>query len=481
MADGITEDLIRALQSAPGLQVVSRAGAAAVRGLDVSPDSLARALRVGILVTGVVSREADSIRISVRTLDDAGIEMDRATLRRRATDVVSLSEALAEQVASLIRKRVGTSVRFAELRTGTRNAEAWLRYQRAVQSRDRGDSLFGARAAEGGLAAYAMADSIAAVAEALDPNWAEPRVLRGAIAYSRARRALADTALFLRSLDAANAHAQRALTLSPQNANALALRGDVKYFRWLINMEGDTNRQRRRSALAAAQSDMETAVRLNPALAATYASLSHLYNNVPGKTNDDVRVAATMAMETDAFLANADVVIGRIALAAYDDGQHAEADRWCREGRRRYPRNPRFVRCQLYNLAMPAAVPTAQAAWALADSLEQETIGAAERRSVREFAPVLVAAALARAGLRDSARAVLTRVNGALILPGTGSYEMFSTLAWIMIGDHAAAISHLRAHLVRNPGAPLSGWWFAPLADDPQFKALIRDRAKLPP
>ena len=473
VADGITEDLIPALQSVQGLSVVSKAGSAAIRGLAIPHDSIARSLRVGTLVTGVVGLDRDSIRVTVRTLDDAGIEMDRATFKRPARDMIGLSERLAEEVATLVRRRVGTTVQSARVRSGTRSSEAWFRYQRAVQARDRGDSLWYSRAVAESRAAYLDADSIAAAAEVLDPNWAEPKLLRAVIAYWRSRRAGSDTALARTTLDSASLHVGRALALRPNHPRGLEVRGELRYFRWLTSPGGDTAQRNR--LLRDAQADVESAVRLNPSLASAYATLSHMYNNVAGKTLADVRMAATKALETDAFLFNADVIIGRITLAGYDEGQFSETDRWCREGSRRFPLNPRFVRCRLYVMGMPEAPVDVDLAWQLADSLERLTPDENDRRGTREFAPVLVSAVIARAGLRDSARAVLSRTNPALVTSMVGSYHMFAAYAFMLLGDKEAAIAHLERDFAQSPpsrGDLVVDWRFRAIADDPRYKAM---------
>ncbi|NIQ53826.1 MAG: hypothetical protein GWN71_10540, partial [Gammaproteobacteria bacterium] len=49
---------------------------------------------------------------------------------------------------------------------------------------------------------------------------------------------------------------------------------------------------------------------------------------------------------------------------------HQEADRWCAEGRERFPDVQHFVLCRLFFLgAVPELAPDVDWAWALVDSL----------------------------------------------------------------------------------------------------------------
>jgi TolB-like protein len=459
IADGLTEDLIAALRDVQGLNVVSRRGAAAIRGLAAPLDSIARTLRVGSLVTGVVNVDRDTLRVTVRLLDDAGIEMERAALRRSLRDPAGMSQGLASEVASLIRRRIGAAVRVANTRTSTRNSEAWLRYQRAVQARDRGDSLY----KEGSptwLAAYSLADSIAGVAEVLDRRWAQPPLLRGWLSYGRSRRASRDTAVILRLIADGRGHVNRALALDPNNADGLELRGTLAYWRWLRNIEATP--ERRAQLLKEAQADLERSVQRNPAQAGAYASLSHMYYNIPGGSAESARIAALKAFEADAFLENADVIMWRIVAAAYDVGRFAEVDEWCREGRRRFARDLRFVQCRLLTLAMAEAMPDAHGARSLADSLVLVTPPEQAFVDPQRLGRVLLAAALARAGERDSARSLLMAVGPEFERSTNADLGLYVIRAWMLLGDMTEALNTLKAHLARSPQnscGDLPEWW----------------------
>ncbi len=330
LTSGLTESLIRTLASVKGLSVVSQGGVAQYRETTVARDSIARALKVGTLVGGSVEPEHDSIWVTVRLFDDAGVELDRATVKKQARDLIALSDSLSDEVALLVRKRLGRAVELGRTRTEARNTDAWEKYQRALLARNKGDSLHKAGNIAGSSRLYLVGDSVAAIAELLDPQWPDPSILRAALNLRRTRQAPQDLALASRMIDSGLGHAERALKLNAKSADAIELRGTLKYWGWLMGLEADS--AKRDKLLASAQTDLEEATRFNPAQASAYASLSHLYNNAPGKTKVDVAYAANKALETDAYLDNAAVIFRRLILADYDGGSSLARTNGARRG-----------------------------------------------------------------------------------------------------------------------------------------------------
>ena len=91
-----------------------------------------------------------------------------------------------------------------------------------------------------------------------------------------------------------------------------------------------------------------------------------------------------------------------------------------------------------------------------------------------------VAAVLARAGLKDSAEAVVRR---ALLYvpadhPAAGSLAYYEAAAWLKIGDVERSLEALGRFLDASPQrrAYISDdWFFSDLWDDPRFRALVSD------
>ena len=157
---------------------MSQGGVSQYRAGTLPRDSIARALKVGTLIVGSVEPEQDSIRVTVRMLDDASVELDRATFKKPAKDLVALSDSLSEEVALLIRRRLGKTVELSRTRAGTKNTDAWSRYQRGVLARGKADSLFQAGDTTKSIYAYVMADCLAEIAATIDPAWSNPIVFR---------------------------------------------------------------------------------------------------------------------------------------------------------------------------------------------------------------------------------------------------------------------------------------------------------------
>ncbi|HXI21865.1 MAG TPA: hypothetical protein VNH46_12295, partial [Gemmatimonadales bacterium] len=276
--------------------------------------------------------------------------------------------------------------------------------------------------------------------------------------------------------DSGLAHAERALKLDKDDPEALELRGNLRYWRWLYPLEADP--AKRAALFSGARADLERAIQLDPNLASAYAMLSHLYANAQDKSLLDVIFMASKAMEKDAYLDNADAVLNRLTHAAYDLGQFPDADKWCHEGRRRFPGNWRFVECELLIMTSKFPNPDPALAWALADSVVRLTPDERDQRYERLYTRVLVAGVLARAGLRDSAQQVLRSTRDDPEVDPSRDLANTAAFIWTLAGDTAEAIEQIKAYLVANPGRRADfrenpNWWFRGISTDPRYKAVV--------
>ncbi|MBA3894789.1 MAG: hypothetical protein H0X69_14075, partial [Gemmatimonadales bacterium] len=474
LANGLTEGLIRELSRVQTLDVISTGGVAPYRGTTASRDSIARALRAGSLVTGSVERTGNRLRVTVRLVDgESGADLRRATRELPAGDLLAIQDTLSLEVARLIRSELGQQIELREQRQRASNVRAWTLVQQAARRSEAAESA-AVRADSAVISReFRAADSLLGAAEILDPAWPEPALERAAIAYRRSRLASDDQVVAARWIETGLDHVGRVLRLEPQNADGLELRGNLRYWRWLLSLAPDPTEAR--ALLAAARTDLESAVKLSPSQAGAWATLSHLYYQ--SGTAIDVKLAAQRAYEEDAYLGNADVVLARLFYASYDLGQFTDAAHWCEEGKRRFPADSKFVECQLYLMTSRAREPDVERAWRLADSATR-LAPEHDREYQRLNNQLMVAAILARANLPDSARRLAQRSRGTPEIDPTRDLKYAEAFVNTILGDTAAAVAALKVYLVANPEKRASlaedpSWWFRPLENSTRYRELI--------
>src|SRR4026209_1742183 len=94
------------------------------------------------------------------------------------------------------------------------------------------------------------------------------------------------------------------------------------------------------------------------------------------------------------------------------------------------------------------------------------------------MADILVAGALARAQLPDSARHVLLRARATPEEDPSRELEGTEAVIRVILGDQDEAVRLIADYLGVNPGhrkgfATRTGWWWRDLQGNPKFKALI--------
>ena len=474
LADGLTEALIDALRQVPALSVVSRNGAAAYRGTAAPLDSIGRALAVGTILRGSVDDAGGRYRVSVSLVDGAsGADLgQRASFEQPAGAVLAIRDSLARRVAEFLRVRLGEELRLREEQAGTRSVAAWSLMQQAEQSRKRADALFEDDSLAAARRALELADSLAAGAQATDPEWAEPPVVRAAIAYRQAR-------LDLRPapagpwIDKGLSLAAAALKIDPRNAGALELRGSLHYLQYHLRLTPTPAAAA--DLLRSAEGDLRDAVSVSPGQATAWNMLSVVNYQKPDFV--EAKIDAQRAYEADAYLSTADQILWRLYTTSYDLEQFTDADRWCEEGIRRFPANLRFVECQLWLMTSPAKAPDVALAWKLLDDIVR-LAPTSLRAYVRLESQNAVAAVLARAGLADSARHVLARSRGGPDVDPEVELLSFQAFAYLLLGDRDEALRLLKEQVAANPAhraglARSTHWWWRDIKDDPRFKQLI--------
>jgi len=479
LASGLTDGLIAELGAVDGLSVVSRGGVAAYRGSTLAPDSIARALQAGTLVRGTVEKEGDKALVTVRLVDgSSGADFQRSSFELPLANAVTIRDSLAAQVSKLVRARLGEEVKLRAEREGTANADAWALLERAkerdrvaVEAMNAGDST-------AMLKAFAQADTMLASAAALDASWAEPDIRRGSIDYRISRFYRGDPLKASPWIDRGIAQAQKAIAISPRDADALELLGTLRYWRYLLGLEKDAAKNK--ALLDSARADLEAATKASRTQAGAWATLSHLYYQY----NDvaSAKLAAQSAYEEDAFLSNADVVLSRLFNASYDLEQIPDAVHWCEEGARRFPDDVRFLQCQLRLMIAKQVTPDVPKAWKLEQRIVELT-PESDRPLAKLQGEVLVAAALARAGFADSARHLLARIDDPADLDPTKDITLDKGVAYNLLGDKDQALKSLATYVAANPSVAKdlnsdNNWMWRNLRDDPRFQALAKTSSK---
>ncbi|MBI4520248.1 MAG: hypothetical protein HY701_05395, partial [Gemmatimonadetes bacterium] len=478
LADGFSEALIAQLSQVRSLDVVSPNGVRAFRDSGLDPDSIARILGAGTLVEGSIEPVRDRIRVQVRLLDGAsGAEFRRGTFERASGELLDIRDDLAEEVSRFLRAWLGEEMYLRQTRTGSESVAGWALVQRANRLRKVSDDRLGADDLPGALAALEQADTLLARAEEVDTAWAEPSIRRAEVAYrhSRLTRALPELSA---SVEKGLVHVQRGLSLEPSNAEALELRGTLRYWAWIRGLTHDPAERNR--MLQAARQDLEGAVRTDPTRAGAYSTLSHLYYQEGVRDVPAAVLAARRAYEEDAYLEVADEVLWRLFGGSLDLEQFDQARRWCGEGVQRFAADYRFVVCQLRLMMTPAVAPDVESAWALKTRVE--SLAPEPRRAYESVqGEIMVGAVLARAGLADSARAVLERARTRRDYGTDPSRELtvYEAYARILLNEEDEAIDLLKEYAAAQHGfdpAGDVGWWWRELRDHPRFHELSTRR-----
>ena len=470
VADGLTESLIAQLSSVEGLNVVSSSGVAPYRSADIADDSVGRVLKAGMLVHGSIDESAKQLRVSINLVDgQSGATMQRASFSVAKGDFLRARDSLARTVADLLRRRLGDEVQLREQQSSTSSVEAWSLVQRATKTMKDAEALAASGNPDGAQQRLVEADSLAVLAAGVDPKWPDPLVARAQIAYRMARltKELTKTNEFIQQ---GVAHAEQALAIDSLDPNALEMRGTLQYYK--ITKGLVPNQNEAKQVVAAAERDLRRATSIAPRQATAWNALSALqYFNMD---TPESYLDAQKAYEADAFLRAAPDIIWRLYATSYDLEQFPNAIRWCAEGQSRFPKDSRFVLCQLQLMMTKAVDPKPAEAWRLSSEFTRST-PQQDTAFNRRFGQIFVSIVLGRAGLRDSANHVLERTKAGPDIDPRGELMGYEALARTFLGEHDQAISLIERYLTAHPEhragfAKKNYWWWRDLQNDPRFK-----------
>ncbi len=488
VAAGLSEDLMDRLAQVPALHVISPNGVRAYRGnagAGQTPDSIARALKVGTVVTGSVTRSEGVLRVSVRLVDgSSGQVLHSRQVMRPFGELFALQDTITADIAGFLRERIGEAVVLHERRAGTANVAAWQAVREGDVKREQG--IAAVRSGDDSAASRLLrgADSLYEHAHTLDSRWSVPHLGRARVAQAFAElvaearspaavQAALQTPIPRRPryddewIRAALAETEEALRTATPNPEALELRGSLRYLWWLSGYSVAPE------SLAASEQDLRDAVGGMPTLARAWARLSQMLRYT-GRFAE-AEEAAKRALDADAFLLEARAVYRTLLFTALNLERYDEARSWCAQGRTRFPADVEFRHCELRILGWSGRGRGAiKQAWRIVDSLDQTGtrtgVYPAERR-------LLLATLYARSGEADSARSLLREARSTSGQDSTAAWFLFAeSNVRLLLGERRAALDLIARALAESPQLRdyvRRAVWFAPLHTDAEFRRLV--------
>jgi TolB-like protein len=490
---GLTDGLIDELTLVDTLHVISSNGSRQVKDASLPDMEIAKTLGVGTLVRGTISVADEQVRVEVRMINGStGEQLASEQIDGPRANLFELQDSLSAQVAVFLRERIGREVARVEEQHGTDVVEAWELVQRAEETVADAQELIDAGEQHAALDQLAEADQLLERASAADPSWTLPISRRGWYKYRLARTYGLQALPQQEPLAQAIAYADSALELNPADAEALELRGTVKYWRSLINL---VEHDEQHAVVDAAEVDLRAAAERNRRPASALASLSHLLLN--GGDVAGSKLFAQRSYEADPFLANANLTLWRLANTSWELGTTTEAVRWCQEGLRRFEHDFRFQQCRIMLYGLRDYPPDVDSAWAVSTRMA-ELAPPPVRPLWEKQGLSYVAWALVRANLPDSAEAVAMRARtGPDIDPvrqvaySEAIMRLWMAQLYESQGRDAEvreqmdlAVRQLGDYLAANPSSMegfrsdasrgrIDKWYLDGLANEPAFKRLV--------
>jgi len=339
LADGVTQDLIHSLGRFSALTVMSWNAVSNYRGPAAMPGNVAHSLDVRYQVEGSLRLAADQVRVTAQLVDAQGRVLWSSRFDEAASDVFALQDRITRQVAGALAIRVSESelARVAAQPPSSFDAYDYvLRARPALQRPSRAGIVEARDYLRRAIALdpkYAAAQS--ALGEtfhvALSMGWAESadeywnRVAECANAAlrldandARAHLLLARMHLSYGRFAAARTEIDRAIDINPNDADALAGRGNILV--WL----GEN---------AAAIESLELAQRLDPELNAFDRFALSVAYYLARRYDDSIATAELILRK------NPDAPFTRAILAAAyaQSGRDSDAQRVAADVRRTDP------------------------------------------------------------------------------------------------------------------------------------------------
>jgi adenylate cyclase len=221
-SDGISEELLNVLVRVQSLRVPSRTSSFTYKGSDKKLSEIGRELGVEHLLEGSVRKDGNRIRVTAQLIDvNTDTHIWSETYTRELDDIFAIQEEIANAIAVALRLTLSSTDRDRLATHSTTSVEAYNEYLI-------GRHFWNKRTSE----SFRVAIEHLKAAVALDAN------------YDEAWVALAETYIVMPDyyagspeeiLPLARAALEKALTINPDSAGALAVSGTIKgayYYDW---------------------------------------------------------------------------------------------------------------------------------------------------------------------------------------------------------------------------------------------------------
>jgi serine/threonine protein kinase/Tfp pilus assembly protein PilF len=131
LSDGISEALINSLTELHQLRVIARTTTFRYKGKDIDPLQIGRDLNVRSVLTGSVRQTGDNLVIQVDLVDAAtGRELWGHGYERKASDLLSIKQAIAREVSDTLRLRLSGDEQKQLTKRDTTSGESFQFYLR---------------------------------------------------------------------------------------------------------------------------------------------------------------------------------------------------------------------------------------------------------------------------------------------------------------------------------------------------------------
>jgi eukaryotic-like serine/threonine-protein kinase len=411
LARKLHDRLVEGLHGVPTLSVVSTLNTSSLEGETI--ESVARNAGAGTIVWPRIDADGDSVRVMLRVLDgETGEYLRWSSVTVALLQQVRLDDAVGDSLTDLLRHELGEAVPEREWQRATRSEEAYRYVTWASERLGQFHAFMAANDRAAAERALDEAEELLDRAEELDTEWIEPILQRSTLVEHRYMLAVArglgrgDSEAIAALRDGIR-HANRALLRRPDDASALHMRGTLRHRIWSATSGTD-------EALAdSAESDLRRAINGHPVRARVYERLAdHL--GAAGRHGEALQYAL-WAYEQDPYLNRRAPNLQRLYQLNYEMRIDTAAARYCEEGLQRFSGLDRrmFHQCTLELMAWSDAVEDdPDRAWSLMEAA-LEGFPPAAVESLAGNLRALVAGVLVRAGMPDSALAVVAPVRTA--------------------------------------------------------------------